>query len=78
MRMHDQINFGKIELRIMDILKEKHISKNQICKELDIPRSNFNRYCRNDFQRIDTGLICKLCWYLQVDIGELIVYKKPE
>ena len=76
--MHDQINFGKIELRIMDILKEKHISKNQICKELDIPRSNFNRYCRNDFQRIDTGLICKLCWYLQVDIGELIVYKKPE
>lgn len=76
--MLDQVDFGKIELRIMDILKEKHISKNQICKELDIPRSNFNRYCRNDFQRIDTGLICKLCWYLDVDIGELIVYRKPE
>ena len=76
--MLDQVDFGKIELKIMDILKEKHISKNQICKELDIPRSNFNRYCRNDFQRIDTGLICKLCWYLDVDIGELIVYRKPE
>lgn len=76
--MLDQVDFGRIELRIMDILKEKHISKNQICKELDIPRSNFNRYCRNDFQRIDTGLICKLCWYLNVDIGELIVYRKPE
>ena len=74
----DRIDFGTIELRITEILKEKHISKNQICKELDIPRSNFNRYCRNDFQRIDTGLICKLCWYLNVNISELIIYKKPE
>ena len=74
----DRIDFGTIELRITEILKEKHISKNQICKELDIPRSNFNRYCRNDFQRIDTGLICKLCWYLNVDISELIIYQKPE
>ena len=74
----DRIDFGTIELRITEILKEKHISKNQICKELDIPRSNFNRYCRNDFQRIDTGLICKLCWYLNIDISELIIYQKPE
>jgi len=74
----DRIDFGTIELRITEILKEKHISKNQICKELDIPRSNFNRYCRNDFQRIDTGLICKLCWYLNVDISELIIYKRSE
>lgn len=71
-------NLGHIEMRIEEILKEKHISKNQICKDMDIPRPNFNRYCRNDFQRIDTGLICKLCWYLDVDIGELIVYRKPE
>ena len=73
----DRVDFGKIELNILEILREKHISKNQLCKELDIPRSNFNRYCRNDFQRIDTGLLCKLCWYLKVDISELIVYKEP-
>ena len=78
MQIQNRIDFGNLELRIMDILKEKNISKNQICKELDIPRSNFNRYCRNDFQRMDVGLICKLCWYLNVDISELIVYQKPE
>ena len=78
MQIQNRIDFGNLELRIVDILKEKNISKNQICKELDIPRSNFNRYCRNDFQRMDVGLICKLCWYLNVDISELIVYQKPE
>lgn len=71
------MNYGTLYLRIDDILKEKGISKNQICKDLDIPRSNFNRYCRNEFQRLDVGLICKLCYYLDVDIRELVIYNPP-
>lgn len=71
------MDYGTLCLRINDILKAKGISKNKICKDLDIPRSNFNRYCRNDFQRLDAGLICKLCWYLNVDINELITYNPP-
>ena len=34
------MNYGKLELNIDRILKERGISKNQICKDLDIPRSN--------------------------------------
>jgi DNA-binding Xre family transcriptional regulator len=71
------MEYGTLSLRIDDILKEKGISKNQICKDLDIPRTNFNRYCRGEFQRLDVGLVCKLCWYLQVEVGELLVYRKP-
>lgn len=71
-------NYGSLHLRINEILAEKGISKNKICKDLDIPRSNFNRYCRDDFQRMDTNLICKLCDYLDVDISALIEYKKPD
>jgi len=72
------MDYGTLSLRIDDILKEKGISKNQVCKDLDIPRTNFNRYCRDEFQRLDAGLICKLCWYLHVDVGELTVYKRPD
>ncbi len=71
------MEYGTLSLRIDEILKAKGISKNQICKDLDIPRTNFNRYCRNDFQRLDVGLICKLCSYLEVEIGELIIYTPP-
>lgn len=70
------MNYGHLELQIEKLLTERGISKNTICKALDIPRSNFNRYCRNDFQRIDSNLICKLCCYLKVDISELILYIK--
>lgn len=72
------MDYGTLCLRIDDILKEKGISKNQICKDLDIPRTNFNRYCRNEFQRLDTSLICKLCYYLNVDVSELINYTPPQ
>jgi putative transcriptional regulator len=70
------MNYGTISLQIEKVLKENGISKNKICWDLEIPRTNFNRYCRNEFQRIDANLICKLCYYLNVEPKDLIVYKK--
>ena len=63
----------RIHMRIEELLAERGISKNQICKDLDIPRGNFNRYCRDEFQRIDANLIVKLCGYLECGIEELLV-----
>ena len=63
----------RIHMRIEELLKERGISKNQICKDLDIPRGNFNRYCRDEFQRIDANLVIKLCDYFQCEIGDLLV-----
>ena len=71
------MDFGILYLRINELLEEKGISKNQICKDLNIPRTNFNRYCRDDFQRLNVGLICKICYYLDVDIDALIEYQRP-
>ena len=69
--------FGYLELQIESLLREKNISKNRVCKELDIPRTNLNRYCNNNFQRLDAGLLCKLCNFLNIDISDLIKYIPP-
>lgn len=61
-----------VHLRIMELLEEHKISKTRICKDLDLQRGNFNRYCRDDFQRIDTNLIIKLCEYFNCNIQELL------
>lgn len=61
-----------IHLKILEFLQEKDISKTKICKDLDLQRGNFNRYCRDDFQRIDANLIIKLCDYFQCSIGDLL------
>ena len=72
------MEYGRLSFNIEQILKERNISKNQLCKDSDIPRSNFNRYCQNKFERIDAGLVCKLCHYLEIDVGTLITYHTPE
>ena len=71
------VEYGRIELQIEKLLREKNISKNRICKELDIPRTNLNRYCNNKFQRIDAMFLCKLCNYLMVDISDIVKYIPP-
>jgi putative transcriptional regulator len=68
----------RIHMRIEELLKERGISKNQICKDLDIPRGNFNRYCRDQFQRIDANLVVKLCGYLNCDIQDLLILQEGE
>ena len=61
-----------LHLRIMESLEENKIAKTKICKDLDLQRGNCNRYCRDDFQRIDANLILKLCDYFQCPIEGLL------
>ncbi len=72
------MEYGHLQFNIEKILEERGISKNQICKDLDIPRTNFNRYCQNKNMRIDASFICKLCHYLDIDVGALITYYKEK
>lgn len=61
-----------IHVRINELLEENGISRNKICKDLEIPRGNFNRYSRDEFQRIDANLIIKLCEHFECDIQDLL------
>lgn len=68
----------RVHMRINELMKEHGVSKNKVCKALDIPRPNFNRYCKNEFQRIDTKLIINLCEYFQCGVEDLIVIVDEE
>ena len=61
-----------IHMRINELLSERNISRNKICKDLEIPRGNFNRYSRYEFQRIDANLVIKLCEYFECNIQDLL------
>ena len=54
-----EVSMEHIHLRITELLKEKGISKNRICKDLDIPSGNFKLYCRDELHRIDSNMIIK-------------------
>ena len=66
------MNDKHLHMRIVELLKEKGISKTKICKDLDLQHGNLNKYCRDDFKRIDANLILKLCNYFQCEISDLL------
>ena len=60
-----------LHIRLEELLAERGLSKKKVCSALDIERTNFNRYYRDEFQRIDANLIIKLCEYFDCEVGGL-------
>ena len=60
-----------LHIRLEELLTERGLSKKKVCSALDIERTNFNRYYRDEFQRIDVNLIIKLCEYFDCEVGDL-------
>lgn len=65
-----------LHMRLPELLGEKGISRARLCKDLDLQRTNLNRYYRDNFQRVDANLIVKLCEYLNCDIADLLEIKE--
>ena len=61
-----------IHIRIPELLEKNVVSKTRLCKDLDLQHGNLNKYCRDDFKRIDAALIIKLCDYFNCGISDLL------
>lgn len=70
--MGENKNMKYLHLRLPELLEEKGISRTRLCRDLDLQRTNLNRYYRDNFQRIDANLIVRLCEYLECDIADLL------
>lgn len=76
--IEENFDYGNLEFNIEKLLKERGLSKNIVCRHLDISRTIFNKYCSNKSQRIDANLVCKLCYFLECSVDDLITYVRPE
>lgn len=65
-----------VHLRLEELLKEKGVSRTKLCKDLDLQRTNLNRYYRDQFQRLDANLLIKFCDYFKCDIADLLEIKE--
>ena len=67
-------NFGKIILKIDQVLDEKNISKNKLEKEANLQRTQLNSYCNNKVKRIDLETIAKICCVLDCKVEDIMDY----
>ena len=64
---------SRIKIELEKVLKERKISKNQLCYACKL-----HNYCKNKVVRVDLATIAKICDYVGCSIADILVLEKDE
>lgn len=70
-------DYGKLEIRLAELMKEKKLSKNKLSHKAEMNWKQIDNYCTNSITRLDVYVLCKLCTVLECDINDLLVFYPP-
>ncbi len=69
--------YGKIKIKLDDLIKEKGISKNKLSHRAEMQRTQINNYCKGIITRLDTDVLARLCSVLECKIEDLLEFVPP-
>ena len=69
---------SRIKIELEKVLKERKISKNQLCYACKLQHTQLNNYCKNKVVRVDLATIAKICDYVGCSIADILVLEKDE
>lgn len=69
--------YGKIVLHIDKVMKEKNLSINKLSFRAEMERSQLKRYLKNQVQRLDIMVLCRLCCALDCELTDILEYIPP-
>lgn len=69
--------YGKIVLNIDKVMKEKNLSINKLSFRAEMERSQLKRYLKNQVQRLDIMVLCRLCYALDCELTDILEYIPP-
>lgn len=69
--------YGKIVIRLEELINEKGISKNKLSHKAEMQRTQINNFCKNEITRLDTDVLARLCTALECDISDLLEFVPP-
>ena len=72
------VDMNKIIIDLDVVMKEKGISKNSVCKNCNLQRTQLNNYCKNKISRIDLKILSRLCEYLKCDLTDILKLVEEE
>lgn len=61
-----------VYIDLENLLKERGISKNKVCENCRLQRTQLNNYCQNKVSRIDLNTLAKLCEYLNCTPNDIL------
>jgi len=72
------IEYGTIILHIDRVMKEKGFSINKLSFRAEMERTQLKKYIKNEVQRLDIAVLCRICYALQCELTDILEYIPPK
>lgn len=72
------IEFGRINIKLGEIMKQQNISVNKLAFRSEMQRTQLKAYRDNEVQRVDLAVLARLCYALDCELSDLIEYIPPQ
>lgn len=69
---------SKLYIDLETVLKEKNVSKNKLCFNCSMQRTQLNNYCKNKVRGVDLTLLGRMCKYLECTPNDILKFKDDE
>ena len=70
--------YGKIKIKLDELIKKAGISKNKLSHKPEMQRTQINNYCKNEVTRLDTDVLARICTVLDCKIDDLLEFVPAE
>ncbi|MFR7990054.1 MAG: helix-turn-helix domain-containing protein [Anaerovoracaceae bacterium] len=72
------IDYGHVEIKLKEIMESQDISINKLACRAEMQRTQLKKYINNNVQRVDLAILSRLCYCLDCDLNDILVYVKDE
>lgn len=69
---------SKVYIDLESVLKEKNVSKNKLCANCSLQRTQLNNYCKNKVRSVDLTILGRMCAYLECTPNDILKIKEEE
>lgn len=67
-------NYGKIVIKLKNIMTEKDVSKNKLSVLTGVKFDTIQKYYNSNVYRIDVDVLAKFCFALNCEIEDIVEY----
>lgn len=71
-------DYGRVELRLKEIMDARGISRNQLAKRIDARFEVVGKWYKGEVEKMDLDILARICYALDCTTEDLIKYVPAE